>query len=151
MKSEIFWKVMEHSSCINELASYDHGPAHWARVMRNGRMLAEKTEGSDLLVVEMFALFHDSMRQSEFSDPEHGLRGKNLAYKIAQPILKTMLFDQLKTFEFACVHHDEGEVSDDPTIGVCWDADRLDLPRVGIQVDSRFLSTNAAKEVISNG
>jgi uncharacterized protein len=37
-------------------------------------------------------------------------------------------------------------VSADPTIGVCWDADRLDLPRVGRTIQPRLLNTGAARE-----
>ena len=32
------------------------------------------------------------------------------------------------------------------TIGTCWDADRLDLGRVGIIPSSDFMSTQAGKE-----
>ena len=35
----------------------------------------------------------------------------------------------------------EGCVHADPTIGTCWDADRLDLWRVGITPHARFLRT----------
>ena len=42
------------------------------------------------------------------------------------------------------VEHTDGTISDDPTIGCCWDADRLDLPRVGMQPDPALLSTEAA-------
>jgi hypothetical protein len=38
-------------------------------------------------------------------------------------------------------------VTDDPTVGACWDADRLDLPRVGVTVDPRLLSTAAARNL----
>ena len=41
--------------------------------------------------------------------------------------------------------HSEGRVSADPTIGTCWDADRLHLPRVSIVPDPAFLSTRAAR------
>ena len=34
----------------------------------------------------------------------------------------------------------DGRVSDDPTIGTCWDADRLHLPRVAIEPDRAFFS-----------
>jgi uncharacterized protein len=47
----------------------------------------------------------------------------------------------------ACTYHADGQVSDDPTIGVCWDADRLDLPRVGIGIDRKYLSTAAARSI----
>jgi len=46
---------------------------------------------------------------------------------------------------FACEEHANGGVSPDPTVGVCWDADRLNLWRVGIRPDPRFLSTEAAR------
>jgi uncharacterized protein len=38
--------------------------------------------------------------------------------------------------------------SEVPTIGVCWDADRLDLTRVGIMPDPEFFSTAAGKEAV---
>lgn len=41
--------------------------------------------------------------------------------------------------------HSGGDVSTDPTIQSCWDADRLDLGRVGIIPLPRFLSNEAAK------
>ena len=46
---------------------------------------------------------------------------------------------------FACEEHTNGGVGSDPTVGVCWDADRLNLWRVGIRPDPRLLSTRAAK------
>jgi hypothetical protein len=39
-------------------------------------------------------------------------------------------------------------VSADGTIGTCWDADRLDLPRVGIWPSAALLSTDAAGELL---
>ena len=46
---------------------------------------------------------------------------------------------------FACEEHTNGGVGRDLTVGVCWDADRLNLWRVGIQPDPRLLSTEAAR------
>jgi uncharacterized protein len=48
---------------------------------------------------------------------------------------------------FACEEHTNGGVDPDPTVGVCWDADRLNLWRVGIKPDPRFLSTQPARSV----
>jgi uncharacterized protein len=45
----------------------------------------------------------------------------------------------------ALTYHADGLVSEHPTIGCCWDADRLDLPRCGIRVDPVMLSTPAAR------
>lgn len=46
---------------------------------------------------------------------------------------------------FACEEHTNGGISPDPTVGVCWDADRLNLWRVGIRPNPRFRSTEAAR------
>ena len=44
----------------------------------------------------------------------------------------------------ACAEHSEGFRSTEPTIAVCWDADRLDLHRKGLWPDARLLSTSVA-------
>ena len=50
-----------------------HGEAHWARVHENGLRLAEQT-GADREILELFAYLHDSKRQNDGWDREHGLR-----------------------------------------------------------------------------
>jgi len=125
-------------------ASSLHGLGHWERVCENGLELADVTDGADVEVVLFFALFHDSMRENDGHDPGHGRRGSALARELARALpLEPGQLDQLTA---ACDGHTDGFASDDPTVGVCWDADRLDLPRVGIQPDPRLLSTVAARE-----
>lgn len=136
-------EVYTYSTTINTLKSVDHGPDHWARVETNGIRLGRQTPGCDLLVVELFALFHDSMRDNDWIDPQHGARGWKLAVEFG--VHRLLSVAQSDFLEIACVFHDAGKTSMDPTIGVCWDADRLDLGRVGITPDSKFLSTEAAK------
>jgi uncharacterized protein len=53
---------------------------------------------------------------------------------------------QLELLTYACDEHTNGLVSDDPTVGACWDADRLDLPRVGVEPDPELFSTAVARE-----
>jgi hypothetical protein len=48
--------------------------------------------------------------------------------------------------ERACAEHREGLITRDPTIGVSWDADRLELARLGVRPNARLLSTEAAKQ-----
>ena len=120
-----------------------HGRVHWERVRENGFALASATEGADPEVVGLFALFHDSMRMNDGHDPDHGKRGSALARELAS--LLPLEQSQLERLTTACDGHTDGFVSDDPTVGTCWDADRLDLPRVGIRPDARFLSTAAAR------
>ena len=55
-----------------------HGPNHWQRVHDFGLKIAESS-GADVLVVKLFALFHDSRRENDGHDPGHGLRGAEFA------------------------------------------------------------------------
>lgn len=45
----------------------------------------------------------------------------------------------------ACEKHSDGLTDADITVQVCWDADRLDLGRVGVRPHARYLCTDAAK------
>ncbi len=128
-----------------------HGPAHWARVSRAGLKLAKITPGADQEVVHMFALFHDSRRENEDTDPDHGFRGAELARSMRGTHLMHLNDAQFELLRCACVHHTDGEISTDPTIGCCWDADRLDLGRVGVEleIDPEYLSTVAARRMLS--
>ena len=117
----------------------DHGPDHWRRVERNGLLLAEST-GADIVVVRLFAIFHDSRRENEFTDPDHGRRGAAYASELRLKYfhITGRQFDLLET---ACVWHTEEKHHTDPTVGTCWDADRLDLGRVGINTDPEYMNT----------
>ena len=61
----------------------DHGPRHWRTVLRNGLYLC-RHHAADEEVVRFFALFHDSCRENEFHDPEHGCRGAKLALEFRE-------------------------------------------------------------------
>ncbi len=121
-----------------------HGPDHWRRVEQFGIRLATATEGADLDVVRLFAVFHDSRRQNEFTDPDHGPLAAQSVRK-RQGDWFTLSEWQLETLCHACHDHADGHVSGDPTIGCCWDADRLDLPRVGIPPHRDLMSTELGK------
>ena len=124
--------------------SRDHGEQHWKAVAWAGLRLAARVEGCHAETVLLFALFHDSQRFNEFHDPEHGLRGGQLAEQMAD--LLPLDGDELMRLVDACTLHDKGQVAEDPTIGVCWDADRLNLWRVGTTPHPRFLSTAPARD-----
>jgi uncharacterized protein len=121
----------------------DHGVAHWARVSENGLRLAKET-GANVEVVRLFAVLHDSQRVNEGTDPDHGPRAAEWART-----LRGRLFD-LSEPEFlllhrACAGHTHEHTHPDVTIQTCWDADRLDLGRVGITPEPRYLCTDVAK------
>jgi uncharacterized protein len=139
------WRVVSGQFPLGK--DSDHGPEHWRRVEANGLLLAKET-GADLTVVRLFALFHDSRRENEFTDPDHGRRGaiyagelRNIHFQITDP--------QFKLLETACVWHTEATDHEDPTIGTCWDADRLDLGRVGIIPDPKYMSTDPGRRMAS--
>ena len=121
-----------------------HGVAHWGRVLENGRRLAAAT-GADTAVIEMFALFHDACRWSEGSDPDHGPRGARLAGTMrAQTGLDPSQLEELLS---ACECHTRGPgPGASTTVLTCLDADRLDIPRVGMWIRPALLFTPAARE-----
>jgi uncharacterized protein len=119
-----------------------HGVSHWARVRENGLRLARET-GADVEVIGAFALIHDSKRLNDDEDPGHGpraavfagtLRGRGLE-------LSDEAFDLLFV---ACRDHTIGRTHPSPTVQTCWDADRLDLGRVGMSPDPGLLCTEVA-------
>jgi uncharacterized protein len=121
-----------------------HGEAHWQAVASVGLDLAELTPGADSLTVLLFGLLHDCMRRDDGPDPPHGLRAAEYAAG-----LRGRYFDlddgQWQRLDFALRRHSDGFRSRDPTVACSWDADRLDLWRVGVPPSPVFLSTAAAR------
>jgi len=121
-----------------------HGIAHWERVQKNGLRLAEVT-GANPRVVELFALLHDARRESDGHDPEHGARAAELARSLAGRSFALGAAD-LDLLATACRDHSEGLTEGDVTVQTCWDADRLDLGRVGRKPRPDLLCTAAARK-----
>jgi uncharacterized protein len=120
-----------------------HGAAHWARVRYSGLLLAREN-GAITRVVEIFAFMHDVRRESDGGDPLHGTRGADLAGEIHGRFFE-LPREELRLLEIACRDHSDGYTEADITVQTCWDADRLDLGRVGIEPDPQYLCTDAAK------
>lgn len=118
-----------------------HGAAHWGRVLRNG-MLVAANSGADTEVVRLFALLHDSCREDEWEDEEHGHRAAELACKLRNRCFEVS-DSQFTKLVFALSGHSSGGLSKDVTVQTCWDADRLDLGRVGIVPNKKYLSRYA--------
>lgn len=126
-----------------------HGPDHWRRVERNGLLLATQTRAK-VHVVRLFALFHDSQRENDFDDPAHGARGAAYAASL-RGRLYDLTDEDFALLNEACVWHTDGHRHADPTIGTCWDADRLDLGRVGIVPDPYHMSTELGAAIAAHG
>lgn len=120
-----------------------HGILHWGRVYDNGMRVAEHS-GANTEVVQLFAFFHDSRRFTDGSDPGHGSRGAEYARR-----LRGEFFDlpdeEFELLYVACRDHTDVDNSDNITVQTCFDADRLDLFRVGIKPDPTLLCTDYAK------
>ncbi len=121
-----------------------HGEPHWARVCENGLHLAQRT-GADLQVVALFAYLHDSKRQNDGWDRDHGLRAGEFARSLHGAMFR-LPAPELERLVYACAHHSDGLTEADRTIQTCWDADRLDLGRIGVEPDPRRLCTSAARD-----
>ncbi len=124
-----------------------HGPGHWARVERNGLFLAPSV-GADEQVVSLFAYFHDCRRLNDGYDPRHGPRAARYVESV-RDLLAGLDRTRLATLVEACEGHTRRRTTDDPTIGVCWDADRLDLPRVGIRPRVKYFHTETARDMVA--
>ncbi|CAH7421579.1 hypothetical protein VCHA53O466_50393 [Vibrio chagasii] len=136
-------------------ANSEHGISHWLRVMGNGFAIAQKNDQVDPAVIFWFALFHDSCRENEYTDPEHGLRASQLLREHRSEI--ALSDEQFEKLCVACETHSLPIIQEDPTVAACHDADRLDLGRVSKTTRAEYLGLEESKDpdflsaCISNG
>ena len=121
-----------------------HGIGHWRRVRDNGLRLAAVT-GARPRVVELFGYLHDSMRLDDGFDLEHGPRAAKFVRTLAGRGFH-LPADELELLVHAIDFHSVGRIDGDVTVQTCWDADRLDLGRIGIVPEARRLCTPAARQ-----
>ena len=126
-----------------------HGPDHWKNVDRIGMILCAET-GADPVVVRWFAALHDSYREDDSDDMGHGPRAAEGLKNLPESI-NSLSESQLQLLEYAIKHHTDGVTSDDPTIGTCWDADRLDLARCNVTPSPAYMSTDKGRELAESG
>ena len=110
-----------------------HGMEHWTRVERNGLLLA--TEDVNVNVVRLFAYLHDHKRLSDGWDLEHGQRAAENLDNLRHTLLEGLTDEEFGMLRRACMEHTITERTGVPTIDACFDADRMDLPRVGYMPD----------------
>jgi uncharacterized protein len=122
-----------------------HGAPHWARVRRNGLVLAERT-GASRGVVSLFAFLHDACREHDGRDAGHGARAGALVARLREEGLVALGDEEAALLAYACRRHSDGLLDADVTVQTCWDADRLDLGRVGKRPDPERLCTPAARD-----
>jgi len=121
-----------------------HGASHWARVRDNGFRIAKLT-GAKPDIVELFAFLHDSKRLDDGADPGHGRRAAEFANTLRGSLI-ALSDEDFELLVFACEYHSYGLIEADITVQTCWDADRLDLGRIGVKPEARYLCTSVARE-----
>jgi uncharacterized protein len=123
-----------------------HGVIHWNNVALNAWLLAQQG-GVNLRVLEYFSIFHDSGRENDGSDCDHGKRAAALASAYRDHIF--LNDDEFLLLQTACALHTSAVTHHEITVQCCFSSDRLDLGRVGKYPDSAFLCPMAQqKEII---
>ncbi len=120
-----------------------HGFPHWQRVAINGEQLA--TPDTDPTVLRLFAYLHDSCRIDNGHDGEHGPRAAKMIADLRPNLLSGLNDEQFHTLQQAIEKHTSHHATGNPTIDACFDADRLDLIRVGIRPDPKKMATAKGK------
>ena len=122
-----------------------HGISHWDRVYANGQKLL--TPEVNALVVGLFAYLHDSCRRNDRRDLEHGPRAAKFIDTIRTTLLAEVSDEEIELLKTACRLHTTTHMTGNATVDACFDADRLDLGRVGIKPDPKYLATEKGKEI----
>ena len=132
----------------------DHGIIHWRRVYENTQKLS-RHYGIESEVFELFALLHDSKRHDEYEDRHHGVRAAGFVQKLLRDGVITLDKADEHRLLYACANHTKSDKEDplfnDLIVQICFDSDRLDIGRVGYDVDISYLATEYAKSLVVDG
>ena len=105
-----------------------------------------KATGAKLHVVKLFAVLHDSCRESDGHDPQHGLRAADFAAELLRDGVFELSDKDFALLYRACRDHTHKLTDDDVTVRTCFDADRLDLGRARITPEPSKLCTKIARD-----
>lgn len=149
----IFWRAMGHAQrhgvdvrkFLDSRRFVCHELDHMRRTAVLAGQIAAVTPGADVLGAILGGAFHDIGRENDGHDPHHGPRGARLVarHRLLDPWLGRIRDPNVVLF--AIQHHSDPFVTDDPTAGAVWDADRLELRRAGELPDLARFSTVEGK------
>ena len=148
MSRELLKEFLNYLAKVNETSyiSFYHGITHWQHVEAFGLMMAEQCPAADKEVIRWFAYLHDSMRGSDSTEISHGAAAAKFIRKIRNTFLKDLTDEQIRILKLACKSHNVRRRTGDLTADICLDADRLDLPRVGIKPEPRKMASKIGSE-----
>jgi uncharacterized protein len=112
-----------------------HGVSHWTRVREGSSAWRSGPGKGGSSTVRRYG---SSAVQESAGSPELAARLRGTLFTLPDAD-----FAQLQE---ACIFPTDGLLDAEATIQTCWDADRLDLPRVRITVDPARLCTAAARD-----
>lgn len=117
-----------------------HGELHWRGVAWAGLRVRELAPGISPGVMVAFGLLHDCRRETDDWDPEHGERAALVAAR-SRPLKRLLGAEGRELVAEACRLHERGMTRHEaPAIGACWDADRVNLVRLGFRLDPRYFT-----------
>jgi HD superfamily phosphodiesterase len=120
-----------------------HGFDHLGRVAILAGRLA-RAVGEDVESAVVMGFLHDSARKDDGGGCLHAIESAVLARKLLLEFYPQMdrgrICDSIK-------RHADGETTSDLMVACLWDADRLELKRLGRVVDPDLLSTEIAKRL----
>jgi len=120
-----------------------HGFPHLERVAILSGRLADAL-GEDVESAVVMGFLHDSARRDDRGGPGHAHDSAVLARRLLGRFYPDMDADRICD---AIERHADGETTADPLTACLWDADRLELKRLGRTIDTDLLSTEAAKRL----
>jgi uncharacterized protein len=147
LDARVDWKALRQMLSERWQLGASHGVSHWDRVLCNGLQLAGP--GVNRTVVACFAYLHDSCREDDCDDLQHGPRAAAFIDTIRDSLLVDVSDEDIHLLKEACRLHTVATKTGNPTIDACFDADRLDLRRVGIIPDPARMATKKGKKIAS--
>ena len=157
-------RVWEYRCCEGST----HGRQHWAQVHKLVLALSEQLQLKPWAqaCVEVFAWTHELARKNDATEEQHSLESSEYFLRISSRIFPELDTRQRKLIALAIAHHADGttawehildkgnpiaDLEDSclaDILGCCWDADRLDLLRMGVIPESKIMSTSAWQAVM---
>lgn len=138
--------MREHPDEFPAFISWFHGITHWEHVEAFGLLLAKHYPAADTEVIRWFAYLHDCRRGSDNDGEEHGRVAAKYIRKIRRTFLSDLSDEQIRVLTMACRFHTTKRRTGDITADICLDADRLDLPRVGIKPEPKKMASDIGAE-----
>jgi len=128
-----------------------HGKHHWWSVRIIGLQIA-KINGADINFIKTFALLHDCCRENDERDKKHAERAAEFAKSLWNKVVFLDGFEFYLLAEALSGHNKKNNRSRTSCLEVhtCWDADRLNLPRLGVKIKPEYLCTDAARQIAQN-